>query len=225
MALNLFGFEPQTALRLCQNTARGFNAALSAKWHIGGWSVLESASDELLTELCRLFYPKGFLDDPFKFIVDRLTVCRRTVTCAESCTGGRLAAHITAIPGASAVFDGSLVTYSNRLKSLWLGVKPETLKFYGAVSAECVCEMALGAVLRTDADYALSVSGIAGPNGGTKTKPVGTVFAAICEKGGAPFSEELRLNGTRAEIQSAAVYNAARLLIDRLIRLRHCKQR
>ncbi|MDR0747575.1 MAG: CinA family protein, partial [Helicobacteraceae bacterium] len=184
MSLNLFGFEPQTALDICRSAAKGFDAELSVKWHIGGWSVVESTSNELLIELCRLFYPKGFLDDPFKFIVDRLASHRKTVTCAESCTGGRLAAHITAVAGASSVFDGSLVTYSNRLKSSWLGVKTETLKFYGAVSAECVREMALGAIVRTDANYALAISGVAGPDGGTKAKPIGTVFLAICEKGG-----------------------------------------
>jgi nicotinamide-nucleotide amidase len=71
--------------------------------------------------------------------------------------------------------------------------------------------------VRTDANYALAISGVAGPDGGTKAKPIGTVFLAICEKGGVPFSEELRLSGTRTEIQSASVYNAARMLIDRLI--------
>ena len=88
------------------------------------------------------------------------------VTCAESCTGGLLAANLTRLPGSSAWFDMGFVTYSNEAKQQMLNVNPSTLAHYGAVSEEVVREMALGALISSKADYALSISGIAGPTGG-----------------------------------------------------------
>jgi nicotinamide-nucleotide amidase len=100
------------------------------------------------------------------------------VTCAESCTGGNIAAMLTAIPGSSEVFPGGFVTYSNALKASVLGVQEATLEEQGAVSEATVREMARGALLRADADLAVAVSGIAGPGGGSASKPVGTVWLA-----------------------------------------------
>ena len=98
---------------------------------------------------------------------------------AESCTGGFIANRITNIPGASAVFLAGLVTYSNEAKQKFLGVRPETLSEHGAVSEPVAREMADGIRARTGADFALSVTGIAGPSGGTLEKPVGTVFIGL----------------------------------------------
>ena len=98
---------------------------------------------------------------------------------AESCTGGYIAHKITSIPGSSAYFGGSVVTYSNELKTKLLNVNPETLKTHGAVSEETVREMVEGALDTLDVDYAIAVSGIAGPDGGTPDKPVGTIWTAV----------------------------------------------
>lgn len=105
-----------------------------------------------------------------------------TLTAAESCTGGLIAKRLTDVSGASAVFYGSLVTYSNRLKEKWLGVQAETLQTYGAVSAQTAREMALGARKAADADLAVAVTGIAGPNSDDTNKPVGLVFIALADK-------------------------------------------
>jgi len=106
---------------------------------------------------------------------------KRLVT-AESCTGGWIAQALTDVPGSSLWFDRGFVTYSNAAKIQMLGVKPETLEDYGAVSAQTVTEMVIGALLHSDADVAIAVTGIAGPEGGTEEKPVGTVFIAWASK-------------------------------------------
>jgi len=103
----------------------------------------------------------------------------KTISTAESCTGGYLAHQITSIPGSSAYFQGSVISYSNDLKSNLLGVKKDTLENYGAVSQQTVIEMVQGAVKNMDTDYAIATSGIAGPDGGTPEKPVGTIWLAV----------------------------------------------
>ncbi len=112
-------------------------------------------------------------------VVAELNARSQTLSLAESCTGGLIANRITNIPGASAVFMAGLVTYSNEAKQRLLGVKVGTLDQYGAVSAETAREMAEGARLTNRTDYAIAVTGIAGPGGGTTQKPVGTVFVAL----------------------------------------------
>ena len=107
---------------------------------------------------------------------------KKTLACAESCTGGYLSARLTTISGASNYFLGSIVSYSNTLKSSVLHVLPATLQSHGAVSREVVMEMAQGAIVLTNADYAIAISGIAGPHGGTDSKPVGTAWGAIATK-------------------------------------------
>jgi nicotinamide-nucleotide amidase len=112
-------------------------------------------------------------------IVRELTARKQTLALAESCTGGCIAHRITNVPGASAVLIAGLVTYANEAKIKFVGVRPETLAAHGAVS-EAVCrEMAEGARRETGADYAIAVTGIAGPTGGSPEKPVGTVFIGI----------------------------------------------
>ena len=112
-------------------------------------------------------------------IAEHLTRHRQTVTCAESCTGGLLAGAFTSIAGSSQWFHQSFVTYSNQAKEERLGVMPDTLLKHGAVSRETVYEMARGAKAVAQADYALSISGIAGPGGGSVAKPVGTVWFGL----------------------------------------------
>ena len=122
----------------------------------------------------------GFDDDELEQVVVRiLTEQKKTLALAESCTGGALAHRLTNVPGASVVFRGGVVSYSNESKQALLGVSAATLAEQGAVSEKVAAEMAAGARKILGADYALAVTGIAGPSGGTEQKPVGTVFIAL----------------------------------------------
>jgi nicotinamide-nucleotide amidase len=137
-------------------------------------------------------------------IIKELTAREETVTFAESCTGGRIAAAFTAISGASNILNGSCVTYSNEIKHQWLGVENEILERYGAVSEACVLQMLDGIMKMADADYAIAVSGIAGPTGGTALKPVGTVYIGIQT----PQKKEIYhclFKGNREEVQEQSV--------------------
>ena len=133
-------------------------------------------------------------------IIQKLTEQKQTVSFAESCTGGRIAAAFTAISGASEILDGSIVSYSNDIKHTWLGVEKEVLENFGAVSSQCVSQMLEGIKNLSGADYTLAVSGIAGPTGGTELKPVGTVYIGLQT----PFSQEVFqcfFHGDRVAIQ------------------------
>ena len=105
-----------------------------------------------------------------------------SLSTAESCTGGGVAALITSVPGSSGYFKGGIVAYDNEVKKNLLGVSPETLSAYGAVSRETEIEMAKGALNRLKTDCSIATSGIAGPGGGTLEKPVGTVWIAVAYK-------------------------------------------
>jgi nicotinamide-nucleotide amidase len=134
-----------------------------------------------------------------------------TIALAESCTGGLIAAELTAIPGASTALLGSVVTYSDDLKRDLLGVGEHTLREHGAVSAETACEMALGARRVTGADLALSVTGIAGPGGGTVDEPVGTVWFAVATAEGVR-SEARHFAGNRPVVRARATATGLDLL-------------
>jgi nicotinamide-nucleotide amidase len=122
----------------------------------------------------------GVEEEELEAIVVRLLTARRqTVTLAESCTGGLIAHRLTNVPGASVVFLAGLVAYSNDAKESFIGVRAQTLAEHGAVSEAVAREMAEGIRTRTGADYAISVTGIAGPGGGTAAKPVGTVWIGL----------------------------------------------
>ena len=135
---------------------------------------------------------------------------------AESCTGGNIARLITALPGSSSMFEGGAVTYSNAVKQTTLGVKAETLEAHGAVSEQTVREMALGAQALFQVDYAIAVSGIAGPDGGTTEKPVGLVWIAVAGKSGVVaheflFGHDRAINIERSSM--AALFMLWRLLL------------
>ena len=134
----------------------------------------------------------GFDDDEIENVVVKLlTEQEKTLALAESCTSGNLAHRITNVPGASAVFLGGVVSYANSAKEEFLGVRAETLQRHGAVSAAVAGEMAAGARKKFGADFALAVTGIAGPGGGTPDKPVGTVFIALAAAGGVTVEQRL----------------------------------
>lgn len=124
---------------------------------------------------------------------------------AESCTGGLIAARLTDVPGASEVFLGGIVSYSNAVKRSHLNVTQEVLETSGAVSAACACQMAEGVCTALGADWAVSVTGIAGPGGATPTKPVGLVYIGVAGRGAATQAIEYHFTGTRAEIRQQCV--------------------
>jgi nicotinamide-nucleotide amidase len=131
------------------------------------------------------------------------------IATAESCTGGLIAATLTEVPGSSAVVDRGFVTYSNEAKAEMLGVDPDLIRRVGAVSKEVAVAMAEGAIARSDADLAVAVTGIAGPDGGTAEKPVGLVHLAATRRGGATLQKELRLGDIgRHEIRTRSVAEA-----------------
>jgi len=127
------------------------------------------------------------------------------LSTAESCTGGWLAKVITDIAGSSEIFDRGFVTYSNKAKQEMLGVSIQTLDKYGAVSEEVVAEMAVGALKNSAANISVSISGIAGPTGGTPEKPVGTVCFAWMLTNSPPLTETVLFSGDRMEIRQQAV--------------------
>ena len=135
---------------------------------------------------------------------------------AESCTGGGVAQAITEVAGSSAWFERGFVTYSNQSKQQMLGVRESTLKQYGAVSELTVREMVAGALQHSSAQVALAVSGIAGPDGGTAEKPVGTVWFAWGLKNGETSAQRYQLDGNRAEVRAQAVNIALQGIADLL---------
>lgn len=137
----------------------------------------------------------------------------RLVT-AESCTGGWVAKCLTDIAGSSNWFERGYVTYSDAAKMQALGVPLPTLRAHGAVSAQTACEMAQGALMHSGADLAVSVSGIAGPDGGSSEKPVGLVWFGVARRGASPRSERHVFGGDRTAVRSAAVARALRLVIE-----------
>lgn len=137
---------------------------------------------------------------------------------AESCTGGGIATTITEASGSSAWFDRAFVTYSNEAKMEMLDVQPETLEEFGAVSEETVKEMVLGALQYSRGSYAIAVSGIAGPTGGTEEKPVGTVCFGWANAQGTLEVETQYFSGNREEVRLQACWHALEHLEDMLDR-------
>lgn len=148
-------------------------------------------------------------------VVSLLTEKGWTLTTAESCTAGLVAGRIMNVAGASAVYNEGYITYSNEAKHKLLGVKEETLATYGAVSHNTAYEMAEGAAKAAGANVALSVTGIAGPGGGTKEKPVGLVYIG-CFLNGKVCTKEFHFTGTRAENRASSVEEALKLLREEL---------
>lgn len=138
-----------------------------------------------------------------------------TLSLAESCTGGAMAATLTQIPGASSYFLGSIVAYSNALKSDLLKVPPQLIQEKGAVSREVVQAMLEGVLELTGSDCAAAVSGISGPTGGTPTKPVGTVWGAIGTRRGFQRVWSWHIEGTRQDVIAGSV----RFLLEELFKI------
>ncbi len=135
---------------------------------------------------------------------------------AESCTGGLIASLITDLAGSSDIFDRGFVTYSNQSKTDMLGVSPLTLDKFGAVSSETATEMAKGALEKSQADIAISVTGIAGPSGGTTEKPVGLVYIGFARRGGEVFASKNLFHGDRQAIRFATAKTALETVLGKI---------
>ena len=142
------------------------------------------------------------------------------ISTAESCTGGLIGKTLTDISGISAHYGYGFITYSNEAKQNLLGVKRETLELFGAVSSDTVKEMVTGALLKSGADVAVSVSGIAGPGGGSEEKPVGLVYIGIKSKENDAKSHRFIFDGTREEVRQKTVEKAIELVIEEIENIR-----
>ena len=147
------------------------------------------------------------MDDLAQRVGQRLKAAGAVLVTAESCTGGWAAQVVTSVAGSSAWFDRGFITYSNAAKRELLGVRAETLAQHGAVSEETAREMALGALTRSEGSIAVSITGVAGPGGGTKEKPVGTVCFAWA-RADAVHAETRRFEGDRESVRKQSVIRA-----------------
>lgn len=138
---------------------------------------------------------------------------RWLISAAESCSGGLLLHRLTNIPGSSTYVRGGVVAYANEIKVSLLNVQENTLTIHGAVSEACALEMALGAISRFETDIAVSITGIAGPGGGSAAKPVGLVYVGVAVQGGDRFAERYIFGGDREAIKQQSTDAALRLII------------
>jgi nicotinamide-nucleotide amidase len=145
----------------------------------------------------------------------RLKNSNKTITCAESCTGGLIASKITEISGSSSIFKGSVVTYCNDIKEQELNVNKQTMIKNGVVSIQVVNEMLDGVLKKFDSNIAIAVSGIAGPTGGSKEKPVGTVVIGIKSTCGYVNIQKYFFTGSRIDIQKKATFRAFEIIFDK----------
>ena len=137
----------------------------------------------------------------------------KNLATAESCTGGMIGAHLTGIPGSSAVYKGGIISYTNEIKQKLLGVPEEILTQFGAVSAPVAEAMAFGARKALNADIAISVTGLAGPGGDDYGNPVGTVYIGYCDAS-CCLSRHYRFDGDREEVRKQAVTHALMLVLE-----------
>ncbi|MCU0798052.1 MAG: CinA family protein [Candidatus Thermoplasmatota archaeon] len=156
----------------------------------------------------------------WELLVKEATERKVSISTAESCTGGYIASRITDVPGATGCFLGGFVVYSNDLKTGMLFVSSRTLEAYGAVSRETVEEMVRGCIRSTGADLSLAVTGVAGPGGGTKDKPAGTVFISVMRKISDPHTEGFLLNvRDRADFKAQVADRALGMLLGTVLAL------
>ncbi len=176
-----------------------------------GKLLVKPIVDELKKRFMTMIYTTNEKENLEDVVVSFMARHHIMLTTAESCTGGLIAGRIVNVPGASAVLGEGFITYSNEAKQKYLKVKEQTLKDYGAVSKETAAEMAFGAAAVSGSNASLAVTGIAGPDGGTKEKPVGLVYIA-CTLNGKLSVKEYKLNGSRQKNRDYTVIYALDLL-------------
>ena len=168
----------------------------------------------MVSILARELHLKILSNSKARLLVQRLTELNKTIVAAESCSAGLAADLIARIPGASKVLWGSFVTYSPKAKLCMLGVKEDFLELYGEVSRETACAMALGALERSGADYAFSITGLAGPGGDGSGMEAGTVWIATVQNGENPGATLYHFRGSRNHVRKMAAEKALEKLLE-----------
>jgi nicotinamide-nucleotide amidase len=190
----------------------------------------ESAAKDLITDMQKKIsdvlgnYIYGIDVPSIEYrLAHELLSRNKKISFAESCTGGLISKRFTDVPGSSGAFGYGFVTYANEAKEKLLGVNAKTLEKYGAVSEQVACEMASGALEKSESDIAVSATGFAGPSGGTNDNPVGTVYLGIAVKGKGVKSMRLTLGGhkvvQREYVRALAASNAFKAALDELLTL------
>lgn len=218
--IHLFNEELTSAQTLLEPLAQNFDVKLEFSELVPGWLKIRIHTrkhgnlSQFIASARGLMHHKVIAATNIAaFIIERLTQHHKKLSFAESCSGGSLAHFFTAQSGASNIFDGSLITYSNTLKANWLAVDDSAIDLHGAVSAEVVVEMSEGAMNVSFADYTLAISGVAGPSGGTDLKPVGTVYISARSKTSI-HTERFYFEGDRNYIQEQSVLMAIKMLLN-----------
>jgi len=217
--IHLFEEDKENAIALLSSIAQTNDVKIDIVRLIDGWLRIDILSKKYgnvsnFITSAKTLLPSKLIpaSNIIQYIIETLSINQKKLTFAESCSGGLLSYYFTKNNGASKILDGSLITYSNELKENWLAVDHEVITKYGAVSNEVVAEMSDGAINVSNADYALSISGIAGDTGGTELKPVGTVHISARSK---TSHKELHLNlcGDRNYVQAQSVLFAIKMLV------------
>jgi len=218
--IHLFNEELLSAQTLLEPLAQNFDVKLEFSELIEGWIKIRihtrkhgNLSQFIASARGLMFHKVIAASNIAAYIIERLGTHHKKISFAESCSGGSLAHFFTSQSGASTIYDGSLITYSNTLKANWLAVDDTALDHHGAVSAEVVSEMSEGAMNVSYSDYALAISGVAGPTGGTETKPVGTVYISARSKTSV-HTERFHFEGDRNYIQEQSVLMAVKMLLN-----------
>ena len=209
--MDLFHWESPTLALYCAPGEVTARLTVRCGKDVDPAPLLEPLEKEIRARLGESVYAEGLDASMPKTVVEMLTARKETVSVAESLTGGMLASRLVDVPGASAVLGESYVTYANEAKERLLGVSGETLRAHGAVSEQCAREMAEGCRRASGADWALATTGIAGPDGGTPEKPVGTVYIACAGRQGVVV-KALKLRGDRTRVRSMTCLYAMDLL-------------
>ncbi|WP_455940614.1 CinA family protein [Helicobacter pullorum] len=214
------GIECKSAYMLLKPLAKIHNVALQITFESNEIGILKAIGDSqeslknFLQEMQQTLQNKIFPSQNLaQSIIKILAQNKQKITTAESCTGGLAAYYLTKESGASEVFDAGIISYSNAIKNAWLEVSQNHLEQFGAVSEIVVYEMLKGALKASGADFAIATSGIAGPNGGSPNKPVGTIFIGAMNKNGDEIIQRVLFQGDRNYIQEQSCLYAYLLFL------------
>ncbi|MBT5934685.1 CinA family protein [Sulfurimonas sp.] len=217
--IHIFDEERETLINILNPIAQMYEVQFEVIEEVKGWLQVDIFSKKYgdishFVNGVKKLLPKKLINSSsvVTHIIQRLSSASKKITFSESCTGGLLSYYFTKENGASKILDGSLVTYSNLIKENWLAVTPTSLENYGAVSAEVIEEMSEGAINVSGADFAISISGIAGEGGGTDEKPVGTVYIGVRTKN-RHKEEHYHFNGDRNYVQHQSAMSAIKMLL------------